>query len=144
MKDLDEQIGTWSADRSHAFKIRGETFNGTLGLDYEIVARYMSRLGSIDEAFHDALNALLLGFLGPDEFKRFDEWRDAARSEGNPLTIFEATLVGAAIVEEETGRPTRLSSGSSTGHETSGDGSTVVSSSPDTAAVQPASLSAVS
>ncbi len=144
MKDLDEQIATWSADRSHAFKIRGETFNGQLGLDYEVVATYMSRLASIDAAFSDALNALLLGFLGADEYRRFDEWRDTQRNDGNPLTIFEATLIGSVIIEEETGRPTRLSSGSSTGHATSGDGSTAASSSPVITTGQPASLSAVS
>ncbi len=144
MKDLDEQIGTWSAERAHEFKIRGETFAGTLGLDYETVVTYMSCLRSIDAAFKDALDALLLAFLGETEFERFDQWRDQQRRDGNPLTIFEITLIGAAVVEEETGRPTRASSGSSTGRETNGDGSTVASTSPDTATDPPPSLLAVS
>ena len=144
MKDLDAQIGTWSPDRAHEFKIRGETFSGTLGLDYEIVVAYMSCLRSIDERFQEALNALLSAFLGPDEFTRFDAWRIRQREAGNPLTIFEVTLIGAAVVEEETGRPTRASSGFSTGRETNGDGSTAGSSSPATATAPPASLLAVS
>ena len=144
MKDLDAQIGTWSPDRAHEFKIRGETFRGTLGLDYEIVVAYMTCLRSIDERFQEALNALLLAFLGADEFGRFDAWRVAQREAGNPLTIFEVTLIGAAVVEEETGRPTRASSGSSTGRETNGDGSTESSTSPVTTTAPPASLLAVS
>jgi len=144
MKDLDAQIGTWSPDRAHEFKIRGETFRGTLGLDYEIVVAYMSCLRSIDERFQEALNALLSAFLGDEEYGRFDAWRIRQRDEGNPLTIFEATLIGSAGVEEEAGRPTRASSGSSTGRETNGDGSTGGSSSPATATVPRPSLLAAS
>ena len=144
MKDLDDRIAEFSPDRDHSFKIRGETFRGRLGLDYEIVVTYMSCLRSIDERFQEALNALLLAFLGSQEFGRFDTWRLAQREAGNPLTIFEITLIGAAVVEEETGRPTRASSGSSTGRETNGDGSTGSSTSQETTTGPPASLLAVS
>lgn len=144
MKDLDTQIETWSPDRAHEFKIRGETFRGQLGLDYAVVVAYLTCLRSIDERFQDALDALLLAFLGTDEYARFDNWRTVCRTDGNPLTIFEVTLIGAAIVEEETGRPTRASSGSSTGRETSGDGSTGASTSPDTTEGRSDFLSAVS
>lgn len=144
MKDLDEQIATWTDERAHEFKIRGETFRGRVGLDYEIVTTYMSRLTNIDEAFNERFNALLFAFLGDEEFARFDTWRTAQREAGNPLTVFEVTLIGAAIVEEDTRRPTRASSGSSTGRETNGDGSTDDSTSPDIEKDRPASLSAVS
>lgn len=144
MKDLDTQIATWSPERDYGFKIRGETFNGHLGLDYEIVVEYMTCLRSIDERFQAALNKLLLAFLGSDEFARFDAWRTSLREAGQPLTIYEITLIGAAVTEEETGRPTRASSGSSTGRETSGDGSTVGSSSRDTITGREASLSVAS
>lgn len=144
MRDLDTTIAEWSPERTHAFKIRGETFTGRLGLDYETVVTYMSCLRSIDERFHEALNDLLRAFLGGVEYDRFDAWRTAERQAGNPLTIFEVTLIGAAVVEEETGRPTRASSGSSTGRETSGDGSTGASTSPGTTEARASSLSAVS
>jgi len=144
MKDLDQQIAEWSPERDHSFKIRGETFHGRLGLDYELVTTYMGSLRAIDDNFHAALNAILLAFLGAEEYGRFDAWRIRQRDEGNPLTIFEATLIGSAVVEEEAGRPTRASSGSSTGRETSGDGSTGASTSPGTEEARQASLSAVS
>ena len=140
MKDLDQQIAKWSPERDHSFKIRDETFRGRLGLDYEVVVTYMSCLAAINERFTEAFNALLLAFLGAAEFDRFDAWRAKQREDGNPLTIFEVTLIGAAVVEEETGRPTRASSDSSTGRETSGDGSTGASSSPDIATARTASL----
>ena len=140
MKDLDEQIAKWSPERDHSFKIRDETFRGRLGLDYGVVVGYMACLNQIDDRFQAALDALLAAFLGSEEFARFDAWRAKQREDGNPLTIFEVTLIGAAVVEEETGRPTRASSGSSTGRETSGDGSTVASSSQATETARPASL----
>ena len=144
MKDLDTQIATWTDDRAHSFKIRGEIFNGHVGLDYELVTGYMSRLTNIDEAFTERFNEILVAFLGVEEFARFDAWRTRCREEGNPLTVYEVTLIGAAIVEEDTNRPTRASSGSSAGRVTSGDGSTEGSTSPGTGEDRPASLSAVS
>jgi hypothetical protein len=144
MKDLDQQIETWGTDRAHSFKIRGEVFNGNVGLDYEIVTTYMSRLTNIDAHFNERFDALLRAFLGDEEYERFDAWRTACRDEKNPLTIYEVTLIGAAIVEEDTQRPTQASSGSSTGRETSGDGSTGASTSPGTEEDRQASLSAVS
>lgn len=144
MNDLDQKMNTWSSERDHSFKIRGETFRGRLGLDYELVIAYMTCLQSIDQTFQQAFTALLSAFLGEDEFTRFEAWRLGERDNGNPLTIFEVTLIGAAVTEEECGRPTRASSGSSTGRETSGDGSTGASTSPDTERVRDHSLSAVS
>jgi len=144
MKDLDQQIAEWSPEREHSFKIRGETFHGRLGLDYELVTTYMGSLRAIDDNFHAALNAILLAFLGSEEYGRFDAWRIRQRDEGNPLTIFEATLIGSAVVEEEAGRPTRASSGSSTGRETNGDGSTESSTSQETTTVPRPSLLAAS
>ena len=144
MKDLDTQIATWTDDRAHSFKIRGEIFNGHVGLDYELVTGYMSRLANIDEAYTERFNAILLAFLGAEEFARFDAWRTRCREEGNPLTVYEVTLIGAAIVEEDTQRPTRASSGSSAGREKNGGGSTGSSISQATTEVPGASLSAVS
>lgn len=144
MKDLDQQIATWSPDRAHEFKIRGETFRGRLGLDFEIVVTYMSCLRSIDATFRDAWTDLLRAFLGDEEWARFDLWRIGQKDAGEPLTIFEVTMIGAAVVEEETGRPTRASSDSSTGRETNGTGSTGASTSPGTEEARPASLLAVS
>jgi hypothetical protein len=144
MKDLDAQIDTWATDRAHSFKIRGEVFNGHVGLDYEIVTSYMSRLTNIDAEFNERFDALLRAFLSDEEYERFDRWRARCRDEKNPLTIYEVTLIGAAIVEEDTQRPTRASSGSSTGRETNGDGSTAGSTSPGIEEDPAVSLSAVS
>jgi hypothetical protein len=144
MQDLDRKMETWSSDRDHSFKIRGETFHGRIGLDYEIVIEYLDCLASIDSRFKSVWTTLVSSFLGTEEFTRFDAWRIRERDAGNPLTIYEVTLIGAAVTEEETSRPTRASSGSSTGRETNGDGSTGDSSSPDIATDRQASLSAVS
>jgi hypothetical protein len=144
LQDLDRKMEAWSSDREHSFKIRGETFRGRLGLDYELVIGYMDCLKAIDGQFQAAFAALLSAFLGPTEFDRFEAWRLAQRDAGNPLTIYEVTLIGAAVTEEETNRPTRASSDSSTGRETSGAGSTDGSSSQATETAPAPSLLAVS
>lgn len=138
MRDFDlERDERKALGRSREFKLDGQVFEVHLDVRPEVIVGYIG--GGVFAI--ETIDALFEAFLTGESWERFKLLR--ARTT-DPITIQDLGKIAAWLIEEETGRPTRASSGSSPGRETSGISSTDASQPPATATEPRGSLSAVS
>lgn len=123
--NLDEK--RTGRDATHAFLFGGEKFTARVHVRPDIRAEWEAgREGENSVEALAATDKMILAFLVPDDRDRYTKLRDR---DDSPVTLDDVWMLVKHLFEVAGGRPTKVSSPSSSGDTKEEDSSTAASSS---------------
>lgn len=115
MKDFDGERLKQAEGRDTEFKVGGETFHARLFVSPEALAKYDfpgTGMEDVAKGFDEFVTAMIV----PADAKK---WAKVRKDADPPLSLANIEAIASWLIDQATGRPTKASSASTPGRDSS-------------------------